>query len=239
MKNEGMLHELQQNLQDAKGNLHVLDASVPVEKQIAYFKYSKYVRDNSSENESVKEQIEKLLSPETTPEEAKYAMTFLAISGDVSAYRTLETLSKDPQNQPPNDWLVMSLLQARITLDSKFSDERQIYIASGLGGAGNKMRLFAFFKSEGLRPFTDYQRNLISKEFPFQIRRYQGEVEEIQINDTYFSVLFLLDLQVNLKNILPVAINECNEYGHFIQTNFIVTNEKKFNADDILRELQQ
>jgi hypothetical protein len=239
MNNEGLLNELQKNLQDVKGNLHILNASVPVEKQMAYFNYAREVQEKNSGFPDVERYIAILNSPQASLQEAKYAMTYLAISGNVSAYRALEAYSRKAQNQPLEDWLTLSLLQARIILDSKFSDEKQIYIASGLGGNGNRMRLFAFFKSEGLRPFTGYQRKLIEKEFPYHIRRYRGEVEEIQIQDTYFSILFLIDLQSSLKDILPVAINECNEYGHFIQTNFIVTNEKKFSPDDIRRELQQ
>ncbi|MDR2805140.1 MAG: hypothetical protein LBB85_05775 [Dysgonamonadaceae bacterium] len=230
--------EFQQAMRGVKGNLHVLEASVPVERQMEYFKYSEKVREYSKD-ETVEEQIQMLLSEEASLEETKYALTFLAISGDVKAYRALETYSKNPKNQVLNDWAIMSLLQARITLDTEFSDEKQIFIATGLGGEGNKLRFYAFFKSEGLHPFSDYQRNLIEKEIPFHIRRYQGEVEEIQIEDTYFSVVFLIDFQVDLRMMLLNAIEECNEYGNFVQTNFIVTNVKKFDLEDIRRELRK
>ncbi|MDR0543087.1 MAG: hypothetical protein LBH19_12870, partial [Dysgonamonadaceae bacterium] len=185
-----IFNEFQQALQNVKGNLHVLEASVPVEKQMEYFKYSEKVREHSR-NETVEEQIETLHSEEASFEEIKYAMTFLAISGDVKAYRALENYSKNPKNKQLSDWTAMSLLQARITLDSELSDEKQVFISTGLGGEGSKLRFYAFFKSEGLRPFSNYQRNLIEKEIPFHIRRYNGEVEEIRMEETYFSVLFL------------------------------------------------
>ncbi|MDR1527038.1 MAG: hypothetical protein LBS46_05115 [Dysgonamonadaceae bacterium] len=239
MENDNdIFNEFQQALQGMKGNLHVLEIPVPVEKQLEYFKYSEKVREYS-ESETVEEQIEMLNSDRVSYEEMKYAMTFLAISGDVKAYRALESYSKEPKNELLNDWIAMSLLQARITLDSELSDEKQVFISTGLGGERNKLRFYAFFKSEGLRPFSDYQRNLIEKEMPFHIRRYQGEVEEIQIEENYFSLVFLIDLQVDLRNMLLNAVDECNEYGNFIQTGFIVTNVKKFGEEDIRRELQK
>jgi hypothetical protein len=158
----------------------------------------------------------------------------------VKAFRALETYSKIPTtNQSLSDWTMMALLQARLTLDTELSGEKQVFIATGLGGLGNRLRFYAFFKSEGLLPFTDYQRDLIAKEFPFHIRRAQGEVEEIQIEETYFTLLFLVDLQIDLRSLMFKVITECNEYGNFIQSGFIVTNVKKFSEKEILRELQK
>ncbi|MDR2683656.1 MAG: hypothetical protein LBB64_07295 [Dysgonamonadaceae bacterium] len=233
-----IFNEFQQALQSVKGNLHVLETSVPVEKQLEYFKYSEKVREHSTD-ETVEEQIEALFSPVASYEETKYAMTFLAISGDVKAFRALENYSKEPKNELLNDWIAMSLLQARITLDTELSDEKQVFISTGLGGEGDKLRFYAFFRSEGLRPFSDYQRNLIEKEMAFHIRRHQGEVEEIRIEENYFSLVFLVGLQVDLRTVLLKAVEECNEYGNFIQTGFIVTNVKKFGPDEIRRELQK
>ena len=238
MENDNILNEFQQTLQGLTGNLHVLEASVPVEKQMEYFKYSEKVREHR-ENATVEEQINVLNSDQSSIEETKYAMSFLAVSGDVKAYRALENYDKDSKSKFLNDWATMSLLQARITLDSELSDEKQVFISTGLGGEGSKLRFYAFFKSEGLRPFSDYQRNLIEKEMSFYIRRYHGVVENIQIEENYFTIVFLIELQVDLKTMLLNAIAECNEYGNFIQTSFVVTNVKRFTAEDIERELKK
>jgi hypothetical protein len=236
--NRDLFNEFQQALQNARASLHVLETSVPVEIQMEYFKYSERVREHG-EDDTVEGQLKVLNSDKATYEEAKYAMTFLAISGDVKAYRALENYSKEPKNELLNDWLAMSLLQARITLDTELSDERQVFISTGLGGEGSRLRFYAFFKSERLRPFSDYQRKLIEKEIPYHIRRHQGEVEEIRIEENYFSIVFLIGIQADLKDIILHAVNECNEYGHFIQPGFIITNVKKFGPEDIRRELQK
>jgi len=239
MENDNnIFDEFQHTLQSMKGNLHVLEASVPVEKQMEYFKYSEKVRGHNR-NTTVEEQIDRLNFDQSSIEEMKYAMTYLAISGDVQAYRALENYKKDANNKLLNDWITMSLLQARITLDSELSDEKQVFISTGLGGEGSKLRFYAFFKSEGLRPFSDYQRKLIEEEIPYHLRRYHGEAEEIQIETNYFSIVFLIELQVDLKTMLMNAIAECNEYGNFIHSSFIVTNVKRFTAEDIERELRK
>jgi len=236
--NNNIFNEFQHAMQGMKGNLCVLETSVPVEKQMEYFRYSEKVRENSRDI-TVEEQTDVLNSDQSSIEEMKFAMTFLAVSGDVKAYRTLENFCKGPKNKLLNDWATMSLLQARITLDSELSDEKHVFISTGLGGEGSKLRFYAFFKSEGLRSFSEYQRNLIEKEFPFHIRRYHGEVEEIQINDQYFSIVFLIELRADMKTMLSNAVAECNEYGNFIQTGFIVTNVKRFSQEDIKWELQR
>ena len=79
MENDNdIFNEFQQTLQSLKGNLHVLEASVPVEKQVEYFRYSEKVREHS-QNQTVEKQIDALNSEQSSIEAMKYAMAFLAI----------------------------------------------------------------------------------------------------------------------------------------------------------------
>ncbi|KAA6299931.1 MAG: hypothetical protein EZS26_003930 [Candidatus Ordinivivax streblomastigis] len=235
-KGSDIFDHFQQSLNELGDNLRVLETTVPVEKQMEYFRYSEKVR-RQSEEESVDEQIETLLSSEATINEKRYALTVLAISGDVKAFRTLEEYSKQGSESDLKDWISMALLQARITLESEFSEEKQVFISTGLGGNGNKLRFYAFFQSNSLLPFLNYQRKLIEKEIPFFIHKYQGELEEICVEENYFYLVFLINLQEGIRQMLEDAINECNEYGNFINSNFIITNVKRFDQKDIDREL--
>jgi aminopeptidase-like protein len=60
-KETDLFSEFQQIVQLTKGNLHILEASVPVERQMEYFNYSERVKKDG-ENESIEEQIQVLLS---------------------------------------------------------------------------------------------------------------------------------------------------------------------------------
>jgi hypothetical protein len=233
--NNDIFKSFRDSLEGLEGNLHVLETSVPVEKQMEYFRYSESVR-KSCINESVDKQIDMLNSQDSSPAETRYAMCFLAISGDVKAYRALETYNREHKDNP-DEWAALSLLQAKITLESELSDEKQIFISTGLGGEGHRLRFFSFFKSTGLKPFSDYQRKLIEKEVSYSVHKHQGILEKQQIEDVYFTVVFLIDMTVDIKNMLLDAVNECNQYGNFINKNFIITNVKIFSDNDIRKEL--
>jgi len=236
MKNDrNVLKELQLSLENVKGQLHVLEVNVPVEKQMEYFRYSEEIRRESFDSQAVEEQISILFSVESSVKELKYALAFLAISGDVKAYRAIEAYNEIHSD----DWAAMSLMQAKIVLESEFSDEKQIFISTGLGGKDDKLRFFAFFKSKDRKTFSDYQRKLIEKEILYSIQNYQGILEKIHIQDNYFTLVFLINIQVNIKIMLEEAISECNQYGDFISKTFIITNVKVFSEEEIKNELMK
>ena len=230
---ENILRGLQHSLEGLKDHMQFLDTSVPVEKQMEYFRYSEKVRKDARPT-SIEEQMEVLLSPESSSKELKYALTYLAVSGDIKAYRTIESYNKEHED----DWAAMSLVQAKIILESEFSDEKKIFISTGLGGRGNKLRFSAFFKANHLRPFSTYQCELIEKEMAYAVEQHGGDVEEVKIAENYFTVLFLVNIDVNIKVLFESAVDECNQYGNFINNSFIVTNVKLFSEEDIRRELQ-
>jgi hypothetical protein len=233
-RNSNLFKGIQQSLEGLRGQLHFLETSVSVEKQMEYFRYSENVK-NSPLLTSVEEQIEVLHSPESSSKELKYALAYLAVSGDIKAYRTIESYNKEHSD----DWTVMSLLQAKIILESELSDEKQIFISTGLGGKEDKLRFSAFFKSNNLCFFSNYQRELIVKEIPYSIKHYGGEVEEIKIAENYFTILFLVSINVDIKIMFKNAINECNQYGNFINDGFIITNVKAFSEEEIQKELHR
>lgn len=234
MKNDkDAFKELQHSLENLKGHLHVLETNVPVEKQMEYFRFSETIKNDLSDENTIEEQIKVLQSEISSSADRKYALSFLAISGNVKAYRAIETYNDNYKDE----WSEMSLMQAKITLESEFSDEKQIFISTGLGGKGDKLRFYAFFKSNFKKKFSDYQKKLIEKEIPYYINSYQGVLEKIQIDDFYFTLLFLIHIQVDIKTMLERAIEECNQYGDFINKEFTITNIKAFSEAEIQKEL--
>jgi hypothetical protein len=231
-RDNDVLKGLQQSLGGLKGQLCFLETNVSVDKQMEYFRYAENVR-NDNRLTSVEEQINVLYLPESSPKELKYALAYLAVSGDIKAYRAIESYNKEHSD----DWSKMAFLQAKITLESDLSDEKHIFISTGLGGKGEKLRFSAFFKSNLLRPFSAYQRKLIEKEIPYSIEQQDGEVEEIKIIENYFTILFLININVDIKVMFENVVNECNQYGNFISNSFVITNVKEFSEEDIQKEL--
>ena len=236
--NEDRYRQFQRSLEHLQGRFHVLETNVPVEKQMEYFRYSENVR-KVKKKPTVEEAIDILNSEDTTEKDKKYAMTVLAISGDVKAFRVLEAYDKKTEQEGLKDWSGMSFLQAKMTLESEFSDEKYIFISTGLGGKGNMLRFYAFFKSKNLQPFSPYQIQLIEKEISFSVNEVHGIVEKLDVFENYFTLLFLINIKSNIKNVLENALIECNQYGDFIDRSFIITNVKEFDEEDIKQELNK
>lgn len=236
-KNNDSYKKFQESLEHLQGHFHVLETTIPVEKQMEFFRYSEKLREQDVK-QPVEESINLLNSEDASEESKKEAMSLLAISGDVKAYRALESYQKQAEENL-KDWANMSLLQAKITLESEFSDEKQIFISTGLGGKGELLRFFAFFKAKDLNPFSAYQIQLIEKEIPFHIHEAHGIVEELKVSENYFTITFLINIKTDIKYMLENAIAECNQYGDFIDGSFIVTNVRKFNEEEINKELSK
>ena len=234
--NDEIFKGIQQSLESLKGNFQILETDVSVEKQMEYFNYSENVK-KTMKQEDVESQIIILNDINSDLEQKKYSMALLAVSGDIKAYRALENYFSQ-HKEKENDWIKLSLLQARITLESEFSDQAQVFISTGLGGKGHKLRFFALFKAVELDiPFSSYQKDLIEKEIPFYLSKYEGEVEELSINTNYFSLVFLIDIKINIKHLLENILNECNQYGNFISQGFVITNIKKYSEEEIFKEV--
>lgn len=237
--NDDILKKFQQSLDNLKGNLHILESSVPVEKQMEYFHFSENVKkDKTVHPISIDDQIIALNMPETSLEEKKYFMVKLAGTAEVPAYRALEAYAHEP-DPDLSDWAAMALMEARIALEAELSDEKQVFISTGLGGKDARLRFFTLLKATDLKPFSDYQRQLIEREFPFFLQKHEGEIESMEVKDKYITLVFLMHFNKNIKLALDEAVTECNQYGDFINPSFLITNVKIYSEEEIQKELEK
>ncbi|MCD7938197.1 MAG: hypothetical protein LUG98_15175 [Tannerellaceae bacterium] len=217
-----------------QGHFHILEQRVPVELQMEYFKYSEQLRKEKEEitDRDYTIYIENLSDRETTTERKKYVLSSLAASHDVRAYRVLEQYVQDP-DPDVTDWAYMALMESRISLESELSEEKQIYISTGLGGRGEKLRFYVLMLASEDKPFEEYQRQIIEREFAYYLPKDDCEIEEVRIHDQYVELIFLVPVRINLKAILDNVIAECNQYGNFLSNTFTVTNVKELAQDEI------
>jgi hypothetical protein len=151
----------------------------------------------------------------------------------VKAYRALETYQANPMEPELKNWSSIALLGSRISLYSDLSGKPQTYISSGLGGHDKKLRFFALFISPTRENFTDHQKELIEREFRFQLESAEVDIETFEIEDNYFSILLLFPFRTDVRAILQSAIEECNQYGNFLDQKFLFTNVKVFTQEEI------
>lgn len=217
-----------------QGHFHILEQRVPVELQIEYFKYSEQIRKEKKglTDDEYQIYVNNLSDRETTTERKKYVLSSLATSSDVKAYRLLEKYVQEP-DPDVTDWAYMALMESRISLESELSEEKQIYISTGLGGRGQKLRFYTLLIGSENKPFEEYQRRIIEREFEYYLPKEECEIEQLNIQDLYVELVFLIPVRNNLKAILDNVISECNQYGDFLSKSFTVTNVKELSQEEI------
>ena len=70
----------------------------------------------------------------------------LAFIDDVKAYRRIEKFIESASGTL-KQWATLSLQESRMLLQSSLLDEQQVFISTGLGGKGKKLRYFVVFLS--------------------------------------------------------------------------------------------
>lgn len=228
-----ILSELRNTLsQQGIETFHVLEELVPVEEQMAYFRYFEQLR---RENKPFvrDEEVATLFSPETSIDAKKRSLSLLASVPDVAAYRCIETYHENPLEPELKNWSAMALLGSRIVLASDLSGEQQIYISSGLGGHDKRLRFFSLFTTANREDFTDFQREIIEREFRFQLQQADVEIEKFDINNNYFTILMLFSFDFDIRATLDNAVMECNQYGNFLDSRFLFTNVKVLSETEI------
>lgn len=240
MKERGdVFKQFRDSFNDMKGHFHILEQRVPVELQMEYFKYSEKLRkSNGPLTDNDFESIRKnLWEPDPEADNRRYLLTSLAISREVKAYRLLEEYVEHPQDHQDDSylhqWACLALMESRITLESELSDEKQIYISTGLGGRGEKLRFFVLMLSEGNQVFQDYQRQVIEREFAYNLPLRGCEIERLTVEERHVEMIFLIPVRADIRGTLDGLIHECNQYGHFLSPIFTITNVKELSQEEI------
>lgn len=218
-------------------SFHILEELVPIEEQMEYFRYfEKLRRDNLPFVRD--EEVLILFSPTESVERKKMSLSRLASIPDVGAYRSIETYHSSPLEPELKNWSAMALVSSRIVLNSDLSGQQQIYISSGLGGHEKKLRFFSLFTTLKREIFTTLQKEIVEREFKFQLEKSDVEIEKFEVHDNYFTILMLFPFDIDIKSSLNAAVNECNQYGNFLDTRYLFTNVKVLSEKEIESLLQ-
>ena len=232
---ENIFKKLHDSFQNMEGRIHIIEDNMPLEQQIEYLIYSYYLRKRRRKKLNERDYnrcLEKLESVVLSKDEKKKILSVLASSSEIRAYRLLELYAQNPDEELVH-WASMALLESRMAIETELLGEKHIYISTGLGGKGEKLRYYVLMLSSMKKSFADYQRKVIEKEFDYYLKDYDGEIDRLTINDRYVELVFLLPVTVNLKKTLDTVITECNQYGNFLATSYIMTNVKELSQDEI------
>ncbi len=227
-----------QELLSKKGQvITVLEEQVDVEMQREYFNFSKELSKNLDKNLVLKEKD--LLFEETTSyEKKKELLSSLAKIDNPEAFRAIETF-KDINDEELKQWTTLAFQESKMVLETSLLGEAPIFISTGLGGIGNKLRYFVVMVNNEAHDFLEWQQSLVQKELDYAIKEVEGETESIEFDVDKVLVKALLPIDKSVKDVFTKVINECNELGNFLMKSFIVTNIKILDSVEIDKLVQE
>jgi hypothetical protein len=221
---------LQQFFEAFKGELNIIDEAIDVELQMDYFKASRQLAKTIAKEE-ILEKATTLYLPETPADDKKQILIHLASIDDVKAYRTIEAYINEQTEL--KHWAMLALQESKMLLQSKLLEQNQVFISTGLGGKGTKLRYFIVLLPETDNVFSEFQQKIIHDEFIYIFNKHDAEIEEIQFINNYATIIALVPMQVALTDLFSKTVKECNQFGNFIKNNCIITNVKKLNEQEI------
>ncbi len=231
MSQENLYDKLQDFLGKIQGNYNVLEEKINIDVQMEYFENSKDIKGSMDAIETMNTS-EDLFNESVSIEDKKNLLIRLASIGKVEAFRTLEKYNSNPDPEL-KDWSTLAMQESRMHLESTFLDENQVFISTGLGGKGKKLRYFIVFLAQKGAVLADFQKKIVEKEVGYIFQKNDSEIESTTSSDSFIIIKALIPIPVAIQEMFEEAIAECNQFGDFLQTNFIVTNVKELSFEEI------
>jgi hypothetical protein len=240
MEGENIYDKIQEIFGEVPGTFSILEEKIDIDLQMEYFEFSRAIKKDLDGTE-VLGRRDQIFDFDQDAGERKSLFAKLASLEDVSAYRTIEKYLKEGHQELRN-WAILALQESRMLLESKLLEENQVFISTGLGGKGAKLRYFVVLIGKDKAGFTELQKKIIKNEFEDMLGRCDAEIEKVDFLAQFATLVVMVPLKVALKDVFRSAIQECNQYGDFMKANFIITNVKELKLSEIkdfLRKQQQ
>jgi hypothetical protein len=240
MEGENIYDKIQEIFGEVPGTFSILEEKIDIDLQMEYFEFSRSIKRDLDEK-MVMDRREQIFDFNQDEVDRKSMFAMLASLEEVLAYRTIEKYLKEGHKEL-RSWAILALQESRMLLESKLLEENQVFISTGLGGKGSKLRYFIVLIGKEKRDFSDLQKKIIKNEFDDILAKCDAEIEKIDFLGQFATLVAMVPLKVALKDVFRSAIVECNQYGDFMKSNFIITNVKELNLaeiKDFLKKQQQ
>ena len=234
MEEDNIYKKIQEAISSLPENFSILEEQIDVELQMEYFNYSRDIKTKFSVEAILQHQAD-LFNPTISIDKKKDLLVLLAAQEKVEAFRTIEKYAKNPDPELRN-WSILALQESRMVIQSSLMDEQQVYISTGLGGKGQRLRYFVvFISNESIPEYSKVQRKVVQNELEYALKNNNGILEEISFEKNLAIALLLLPVKLDIQGVFSGVINECNQYGDFVRPDIIITNVKRMTIDEIRR----
>lgn len=233
---ENIYDKIKELLGTLPDHLSVLEDQIDIELQLEYFESSKRIK-NEKRIGSPLEETSNLFKNDYSLEYKKNLLTRIASLEKVEAYRIIEKYLREGDEEL-KCWALLALQENRMLLESRLLDENHVFISTGLGGRGQRLRYFVVIFGNEITDFSDFHKRIIRTEFEISMKNSGSVIEELNFSGSLATLLVLIPMKRIIKQIFSRVIEECNLYGNFLISNFIITNVKILSFDEIREYLK-
>jgi hypothetical protein len=209
-QSDNIYDKIQELLGNIPSNVSILEQQIDAEVQLEYYKYAQNITADFNPDEVLRNR-DIIFQQDLTNDDKKLMLVQLANIDSIEAYRTLEKYVHCTHDQL-KDWATLAMQECRLLLESKLLDESQVLISTGLGGKGLKLRYFTVLLSVNGKHYSAFEKKVVTE---------------------LCTILSIIPLQIPVQGLFDELINECNQYGNFINTDYIITNVKIFPNNQI------
>lgn len=233
MDEDSIYDQLKELLSNAGGKYNILEEQIDVDLQVEFFELVNKLLKRKRKPENVIADAEKLFENDIDPDKKKKILAELSNMETAEAYRIIEKFIKI-KSEELHHWAVLALQHSRISLETHLLDEQQVFISTGLGGSSSKLRYFIVGKLRTDEVFTDTQKKVVKNEFETIFNSFNSIIEELTFTESYFTILGLIPIETSIGEVIKKSIDESNQYGNFIHSDYLVTNVRVLEMNEII-----
>ena len=235
MEGDNVFRKMQEFFGGLNNNFSLMEDPVDVVTQVNYFEASGVMR-GAVEEKYILDRKDELFDPNMSIDEKQLLLVQMASIPNPEIYRALENYAKNPDAKLI-DWSKLALQENRLLLESHLLDSRQVFISTGLGGKGHKLRYFVVLinkNGDNLKPF---EQKVVQDEMSYALQRYDSELEKLNFMRQFTTMRVVVPISSDLTKLFREGIDECNQFGNFLLPDFIVTNMKELSEEEIQEAL--
>lgn len=236
----GTFEDFQRVVRENGGEIQVMEREVSLDTQMAYMRMSKEVKKNLRPDIVTSGKYE-LWDENSSVQSKRKRLAALASIGTPDAIRTLQSYQENP-DKGLEDWTYLALEECKLIFQATMLDHPPMFISTGLGGSGQKLRFFGAFFSKDGSDFDQTRQRVISGEVEYMFDKFDGKLEFIGFSGQFVTFWGLVPIDVPLNEKVKAAIDEANLLGGGLRRDFVLTNVKKltfFELGEILKKIEK
>lgn len=232
MMDKKTLNEMKMILDSMPEVFKVLEVGIPIPIQEAYLEYAHGATFEEIPNQDI-QKLKSLLFNEEVPESfKKKALTHLAHAGNVEAFKLLQLCYQEFEGELQS-WSVMALQECIMLIESELMGESMGFISTGLGGTGNKLRIYFLVLPLLDQKFNPYQHHIIEDEISQAAKVYNCEIERFTFNEYYVGFLALIPMDIAIATFIDYGILACNANEKFVLDSYYAGNTEIPDSSEI------